>query len=61
MLDLLIVPCPMSLGCAVLIDPIVLLKDNAFPKTSAHESVLPAGYLLATCWIIVVGGDLAKR
>ena len=45
-LDPVIIPCPMSLGCAVLI---VLFKDNAFLGTSAHESVLTAGYLLATC------------
>ena len=55
-LDPVIVPCPMSHGCAGLIDSIVLLKDNAFLGTSAHESVLlpatcrrPAGYLPATC------------
>ena len=42
------IPCPMSLGCAGLIDPIVQFKDNAFLGTSAHESVLPVGYLPAT-------------
>ena len=60
-LDPLIVPCPMSLGCSGLIDSIVLFKDNAFLGTSAHESVPLVGYLLATCWIVVVGRDLAKR
>ena len=45
-LDPVIVPCPMSLGCAGLIDPIIIFKDNAFLGTSAHESVAPAGYLL---------------
>ncbi len=43
----------MSLGCSGLIDSIVLFKDNAFLGTSAHESVPPAGYLLATCWLPV--------
>ena len=52
-LDTVIVPCPMSLGCTGLIDSIVLLKDNAFLGTSAHESVTLAGYLLATCWLPV--------
>ena len=36
---------------------IVLVKNLliwAFLGTSSHESVLPAGYLPATCWIIVV-------
>ena len=41
-LDPVMIPCPMSLGCAVLF---VLFKDNAFLGTSAHESVLLAGYL----------------
>ena len=36
-LDPVIVPCPMSLGCAGLTDPIVQFKANAFPGTSAHE------------------------
>ena len=45
-LDTVIVPRPMSLGCTGLIDSIVLFKDNAFLGTSAHESVTPAGYLL---------------
>ena len=31
----------------------VLFKDNAFLGTSAHESVLPVGYLLATCYLPV--------
>ena len=61
MLDPVIVPCPMSHGCAGLIDSIVLFKDNAFLGTSAHESVPLVGYLLATCAIAVVGRDLAKR
>ena len=43
----------MSLGCAVLIDSIVLFKDNAFLGTSAHESVTTVGYLLATRWLLV--------
>ena len=42
-LDTVIVPCPMSLGCSGLIDSIVLFKDNAFLGTSAHESVPLAG------------------
>ena len=44
-LDPIIVPRPMPLGCAGLIDPIVQFKDNAFLRTSAHESVPLAGYL----------------
>ena len=52
-LDTVIVPRPMSLGCSGLIDSIVLFKDNAFLGTSAHESVTLAGYLLATCWLPV--------
>ena len=48
-LDTVIVPRPMSLGCSGLIDSIVLFKDNAFLGTSAHESVPLAGYLRATC------------
>ena len=52
MLDLVMVPCPMSLGCAGLTDSLVLFKDNAFLGTSAHESVTLAGYLLATCWLL---------
>ena len=52
-LDPVIVPRPMSLGCTGLIDSIVLFKDNAFLGTSAHESVLPASYLPATCWLLV--------
>ena len=47
-LDPVIVPCPMSLGCSGLIDSIVLFKDNAFLGTSAHESVPLAGYSRAT-------------
>ena len=58
-LDPVIVACPMS--CSGLIDSIVLFKDNAFLGTSAHESMLPVGSLLAPCRIIVVGRDLAKR
>ena len=57
-LDTVIVPRPMSLGCAGLF---VLFKDNAFLGTSAHESVLTAGYSPATRRIPVVGRDLAKR
>ena len=45
-LDPAIVPCFMSLGCAALSVP---FKDNAFLGTSAHESVLFAGYPPATC------------
>ena len=45
-LDPVIVPCPMSLGCSVLF---VLIKDNAFLGTSTHESVTLAGYLPAPC------------
>ena len=48
-LDPLMIPRPMSHGCAGLIDPIVQFKDNAFLGTSAHESVPPASYLPATC------------
>ena len=44
-LDPVIVPCPMSLGCAVLF---VLIKDYAFLRASAHESVPLAGYSPAT-------------
>ena len=51
-LDTVIVPRPMSLGCSGLIDSIVLFKDNAFLGTSAHESVTLAGYSLATCWLL---------
>ena len=47
-LDPVMILCPMSLGCAGLIDSIVLFKDNAFLGTSAHESVTSAGYLPAT-------------
>ena len=47
------IPRPMSLGCAGLIDSIVLFNDNAFLGTSAHESVTLAGYLLATRWLPV--------
>ena len=50
-LDPVMIPCPMSLGCYVLF---VLFKDNAFLGTSAHESVLPVGSLLATCRILAV-------
>ena len=46
MSDPVMIPCPMSLGCSGLIDSIVLFKENAFLGTSAHESVLPVGYLL---------------
>ena len=60
LLDPVIVACPMSLGCAGLIDPIVRFKDNAFLGTAAHESVLPVGYSAATCWILVVGRALTK-
>ena len=58
MLDTVIVPRPMSQGCDGLF---VLIKDNAFLGTSAHESVPLAGYLRATRGILVVGRDLAKR
>ena len=51
-LDPLIVPCPMSLGCAGSIDAIVLFKENAFLRTSAHESVPLVGYSRATCWLL---------
>ena len=50
-LDPVIILCPMSLGCAVLI---VLIKDNAFLGTSAHESVPLAGYSPATCRLLAV-------
>ena len=50
MLDTVIVPRPMSQGCDGLF---VLIKDNAFLGTSAHENVLPVGSLLATCWLLV--------
>ena len=52
------IPRPMSLGRSVLF---VLIKDYAFLGTSAHESVLTVGYLPATCRIVVVGRDFAKR
>ena len=42
-LDPLIVPRPMSLGRPGLF---VLIKDYAFLRASAHESVLTAGYSL---------------
>ena len=61
MLDSVMIPGPMSLGCAGLIDPIVRFKDYAFLGTSAHESVPLASYLPATRWIVVVGLDFAKR
>ena len=55
-LDPLMIPCPMSLGCAGLF---VLFKDNAFLGTSAHESVITAGYLLdSRCRF---GGPFAGR
>ena len=44
-LDTVIVPRPMSLGCSGLF---VLIKENAFLGTSAHESVPLAGSLPAT-------------
>ena len=44
------IPRPMSLGRPGLF---VLIKDNAFLGTSAHESVLTAGYPPATCWLPV--------
>ena len=43
-LDSVIAPCPLSPGCAGLIDSIVQFKDYAFLGTSAHESVATAGY-----------------
>ena len=43
-LDPVIIPCPVSLGCAVLFS---LSKDSAFLGTSAHESVPPAGNFTA--------------
>ena len=49
MLDPLIIPRPMSLGRPGLF---VLIKDYAFLRASAHESVPLAGYLLATCWLL---------
>ena len=52
MLDPVIVPRPMSLGCTGLIDSIVLFKDNAFLGTSAHESVTLAGSLPAPCRLL---------
>ena len=45
-LDPVIVPRPMSLGCTGWIDSIVLFEDNAFLGTSAHESVPHVGYSL---------------
>ena len=39
---------PVMIRCSI-----VLFKDNAFLRTSAHESVPPGGYLLATCWLPV--------
>ena len=57
-LDPVMIFCPMSLGCVVLF---VIFKDVAVLGTSAYESVLLAGYSPATCQIIVVGRDLAKR
>ena len=42
----------MSLGCAGLIDSIVLFKDNAFLGTTVHESVTLAGYSPATCRLL---------
>ena len=51
MLDPLIVPRPMSLGRPGLF---VLIKDYAFLRASAHESVITAGYLLATRWLLAV-------
>ena len=50
-LDPLIVPRPMSLGRPGLF---VLIKDYAFLRASAHESVPLAGYLLDTCWLLAV-------
>ena len=44
------IPRPMSLGRPGLF---VLIKDYAFLRASAHESVPLAGYLLNTCWILV--------
>ena len=44
------IPRPMSLGRPGLF---VLIKDYAFLGTSAHESVLTVGYLLATCRLLV--------
>ena len=52
-LDTVIVPCPMSLGCTGLIDSTVLFKDNAFLGTSAHESVTLVGYLPAPRRLLV--------
>ena len=64
-LDPVIVPRPMSMGRPGLF---VLIKDYAFLRASAHESVLPAGYLPDTRRIpagylplLVVGRTLAKR
>ena len=51
----------MSLGCAGLIDLIVLIKDYAFLGTSAHESVATAGYLPATRLIAVMCRDLKSN
>ena len=47
----------MSLGRPGLFVPI---KDYAFLRASAHESVLTVGYLPATCWIPVAGRDPKK-
>ena len=66
-LDPVIVPRPMSQGR----DGLFWLKNLliwAFLGTSAHESVPPVGYLLATRWLLVgylrfpvERRDLAKR
>ena len=45
-LDPVMIPRPMSPGCAGLIDPIVQFKDYAFPGSMESKSVLPVGYSL---------------
>ena len=50
-LDPVIVPRPMSQGCAGLIDSVVHYIAYGFLKTSAHENVALAGCVLDTCRI----------
>ena len=56
-LDPVLVPCPMSWA---VLDCLFYSKIMHFLGTSADESVPPAGYSLATCWIAVAGRDPKK-
>ena len=52
-LDPVMIPCPMSLGCAVLFCSIGYFLIRSFLGALDPKSVLLAGYLLATCWLLV--------